>query len=532
MEVNATKHVPALQGVTGKKLRVLGSVIANVRVGDQVLKSKIVVVPDHYLHLPVLMGMDIIGRLTLTVDHKGQRVVFNNTVYPLRLEEHHLGKVRAIQSIESLYEGGDRRRGNFLRLRKKEEVKPYRIQFLCVVIEEPENRIIVVQPCHAMIPKLTSFVQIIREGKVWIPVANNSKQAVKLLAGTLLARYDVVEPTQLEEVVDSKVSRITEAMGPDNYLVEGSKSRREKLQQLIEEKDLSHLNQEQREQVGKLVMEYEELFIVEKGELGLIQQPSAHIQVDDPTHCRSHIYIYIYRYPEKAMDIIASILKDLEERDIIEKSTAAWLSPIVLVNKPSGDKRMCLDYRKVNKQLTTDMHTLSNLEELVEHVVGNQYYATLDLKDAYYQVLLDEASRDLTTFSEGINLYRFKHLPFGLSCSASIFVRQLQGALAPLLRQGCFKSYLDDIILCAPSFQLLLKRLGEVFQHMVEVGIELNLSKCSIGKREVNFLGYIVSEEGFRPDSGNVEAIIDMKPLLMLKRLEGSWEWLGSTVSI
>ncbi len=146
---------------------------------------------------------------------------------------------------------------------------------------------------------------------------------------------------------------------------------------------------------------------------------------------------------------------------------------------------MCLDYRKVNKQLTTDIHHLPNLEELVENVAESKYYATLDLKDAYYQVLLDEVSRDLTTFSEGINLYRFKRLPFGLSCSASIFVRQVQGALAPLLRKGWVKSYLDDIILCAPSFQLLLQRLGEVFKHMGEVGVKLNLSKCSIGQREV-----------------------------------------------
>ncbi len=86
LEVNATKHVPPLQGVTGQKLRVLGSVIPNVRVGDRVLKSKMVVVPDHYLHLPVLLGMDMIGRLTLTVDHKRQRVVLNNTVYPFRLQ--------------------------------------------------------------------------------------------------------------------------------------------------------------------------------------------------------------------------------------------------------------------------------------------------------------------------------------------------------------------------------------------------------------------------------------------------------------
>ncbi len=126
---------------------------------------------------------------------------------------------------------------------------------------------------------------------------------------------------------------------------------------------------------------------------------------------------------------------------------------------------MCLDYRKVNKQLTTDIHPLPYLEELVENIAGNQYYASLDLKEAYYQVLLDEESRALTTFTEGINIYRFKRLPFGLSFSASIFVRQLQAAMAPLLKQGWIKSYLDDIIVSAPNFQQLLQRLGEVFTH-------------------------------------------------------------------
>ncbi len=186
-----------------------------------------------------------------------------------------------------------------------------------------------------------------------------------------------------------------------------------------------------------LIKNHSKLFILDKTELGLIRQAPAHIQVDNPTPYR----LLIYRYPAKANEAIASILQDLEERDIIEKSTAAWLSPIVLVSRQSGEKRMCLDYRKVNTQLTTDIHHLPNLEELVENMSGNQYCATLDMKDAYYQVLLNEESRDLTTFSEGINLYRFKRLPFGLSCSASIFVRQLQAAMAPLLKQGWIKSY-------------------------------------------------------------------------------------------
>ncbi len=122
-------------------------------------------------------------------------------------------------------------------------------------------------------------------------------------------------------------------------------------------------------------------------------------------------------------------------------------------------------------------------------MAGNKYYATLDLKDAYYQVLLDEETRDLTTFTEGINLYRFKRLPFHLSCSASVFIRQLNTALAPLLKSPWIKTYLDDVILSAPTYEALTQRLDIVFQHMTEKGIKLNLSKCHIGHKEIKFQG-------------------------------------------
>ncbi len=102
------------------------------------------------------------------------------------------------------------------------------------------------------------------------------------------------------------------------------------------------------------------------------------------------------------------MIEDMQKKEIIENSTAAWLSPIVLVNKLSGEKRTCLHYRRVNQHPSVDIHPLPKLDELVESAAGNNYYATLDMKDAYYQVMLDEESRDLTTFSEGVALYRFK----------------------------------------------------------------------------------------------------------------------------
>ncbi len=65
-----------------------------------------------------------------------------------------------------------------------------------------------------------------------------------------------------------------------------------------------------------------------------------------------------------------------------------------------------------------------------------------------------------------------------------------------------------------------------MFQNRGEVGINLNLSKCSIGQREVKFLGHIASEEGFRPDPCNTEAIVNMKPPTNIKETR---RFLGMT---
>ncbi len=120
---------------------------------------------------------------------------------------------------------------------------------------------------------------------------------------------------------------------------------------------------------------------------------------------------------------------------------------------------MCLDYRQVNKHLATDIYSLPCLEGLVDQGAGHQYYVTLDMRVAYFQLMLDEDSRDLTTFRDGVTLYRFKRLPFGLNCSPAIFSRRMASLLTPLLRKGLVENYLDDLIIFAPTFQELVVRL-------------------------------------------------------------------------
>ncbi len=126
--------------------------------------------------------------------------------------------------------------------------------------------------------------------------------------------------------------------------------------------------------------------------------------------------------------------------------------------------------------------------------------------------MLDESSRDITTFSDGVSLYRFKRLPCGLSCSPAIFSRQMAQLLFPLIRQGWIKNYRDDGIVFAPDFGTVLSRLDTLFKYLSQGGVKLSFNKCVIGKREVKFLGHVVSEAGCRPDPENVKAVQNMKP--------------------
>ncbi len=228
------------------------------------------------------------------------------------------------------------------------------------------------------------------------------------------------------------------------------------------------------------------LFIVDKNELGLMSGPPANIKVEDPQPSRG----IMYQYPEQARDIISSMLSDMEDQEC---------------------KRMCLDYRHVKKHLTTDINLLPRLAELIVQAANHKYCVTLDMKDAYIQILLDPKNRDLTTFNDGVSLCKFRRLPFGLNYSLAIFSRCMAAILAPLLKEGWLRNYLDDLILWESDFDVLLERVKRLFTLLIEYGLKLNLSKCTFGLKEVNFLGHIISEKRSRPNPKNLGAVIKMK---------------------
>ena len=318
---------------------------------------------------------------------------------------------------------------------------------------------------------------------------------------------DKVWFTRVDQVQTEGIQDIVNEMLPHEDSVEGENlSRSERLHELVKQLDLKHLDDEERLKLEKTLLEHVGLFILDDQEMGLINLPDSHITMLDGEPVR----MPLYRHPEKAKVIIEEMIQSMLDKDIIENSYATYLSPIVLINKPNGSKRMCIDYRGVNQKIKIDIHPLPRLDELVDEVAGNKYYCTLDMKDAYYQCRLDEESRDITSFSDGKNLYRFKRLPFGLNVAPAIFTRVMQEVLRPLLKSGFVKNYLDDVIIFAPDYNTLLERLSLTFKRMGEMGLKLNVSKCHFSQTRIKFLGHLVSAKGVEVNPENVEGILKM----------------------
>ena len=88
------------------------------------------------------------------------------------------------------------------------------------------------------------------------------------------------------------------------------------------------------------------------------------------------------------------------KEDIIEPYISSWSSPVVLVKKKDTDNtRFCVDYRKLNKVTIKDYFPIPNIEEMLDSLGGTNFYSTLDLRSGFFQIAMEEQSKQYTAFT-------------------------------------------------------------------------------------------------------------------------------------
>ena len=134
-----------------------------------------------------------------------------------------------------------------------------------------------------------------------------------------------------------------------------------------------------------------------------------------------------------------------------------------------------------------------------------KYFTSLDLKSGYWQVAMDEQDKEKTAFACYKGLFEFNVMPFGISNAPAVFQELLSVVL-----QGCNNfatAYLDDIMIFSSTLEEHLEHLSIIFGKLKQHNLTLKLKKCSFLKIETNYLGFVISENGIKPDKKKVEAI-------------------------
>lgn len=251
-----------------------------------------------------------------------------------------------------------------------------------------------------------------------------------------------------------------------------------------------------------LVGEYDSIFSRGPNDIGRTHLVEHHIDTGDAEPVKQRPR----RVPWRLRDQVESQKEQMLKDGVIEESNSPWCSPIVMAKKKDGTFRFCVDLRALNKVTKGFSHPLPTVQDSLDSLAGAKFFSTLDMASGYWQVGLDESAKEKTAFTTGRGLHQFTVMPFGCKNAGPTYQKLMELVISGMDAKSCLV-YLDDVILFNQTEEDHLRDLAEVFARIKKAGMKLKPSKCSLARKEVRFLGHLVSRDGVRPDPHNTQKV-------------------------
>lgn len=262
------------------------------------------------------------------------------------------------------------------------------------------------------------------------------------------------------------------------------------------ELDLDHLRKEEAETISTMITKYKpiqdlkcpvEMKIVLTDDVPIFQRPRRMSHAD---RC----------------DLDAQIKEWLSD-NVIQPSTSEYASPVVLVSKKDGTKRLCCDFRKLNEKIVRDNFPMILIDDVLERLQGANIFSTLDLKNGFFHVPVELNSRKYTSFVTHSGQYEFLKVPFGISNSPAVFARFVSAVLRDLINDGTVLVYVDDIIIPSKDESEGIQKLKLLMKVAAANGLNIKWKKCQFLKRKIEFLGYIIEKGTIKPSVDKMKVV-------------------------
>jgi len=129
------------------------------------------------------------------------------------------------------------------------------------------------------------------------------------------------------------------------------------------------------------------------------------------------------RHPMAYRPLIDQHVEEMLAHNIIEPTTSARASNVVLVKRNDRKMRFRVDYRRLNDDIRKDSYPLPRIEDCPSASGSACYLSTLDLKAGYWRSTVDDRDADKTAFVTGRGVFRSKILSFRLANATALVQR-------------------------------------------------------------------------------------------------------------
>ena len=148
---------------------------------------------------------------------------------------------------------------------------------------------------------------------------------------------------------------------------------------------------------------------------------------------------------------------------------------------------------------------------------GFSYATALDLNMGYYTIRLDPDAQKICTIVLPWGKYSYLRLPMGISGSPDFFQEKMTNLMRTL---EYVRTYIDDLlIITKDTYDDHLDKVEEVLRRLQKAGLRINVNKSSFALHEIEYLGYILTREGIKPQPEKVTAIQALREPTSVKEL-------------
>lgn len=268
----------------------------------------------------------------------------------------------------------------------------------------------------------------------------------------------------------------------------------------LEDFPMPALTSEEKQQVLDLLKNYESSWRNQRR--GLIKEVSHVIKLDTARP----LVTKARKFCREQQDAIEKEIEKMLADGVIRLSGSPYASEIVMVKKKTGEWRVCVDYRLINKHTVTDSYPMPRIPDLLRSIKNSTFLVSLDLRSGYWQIPMDPESKSATAFRSPQGLYEFEVMPFGLKNAPATFQRTMDFLLGDLYSKGV-GVYLDDILIHSTSFTETKDLLVQTIHRLQGAGLTINIEKSSFFETEIEYLGHIVGNGALKPNPKKVSIL-------------------------